>query len=602
MKNRRTFLKQMTAATWLSSVSAHGGAPAVLGSSPAAKRAKARRRKRPVLWNNDGSDMLQPAYAGGKWPNPLKSPGKFLANTLSYVKGTEVASIFYCAHVNEPDWEFPQEHIEVLGPNPVRHAVDFARQNGMEFFYSIRMNDIHASLFPPKASYWPPFRLKHPELMLGFISREHWEKKTLPWIQRYSEIEKKQDLYDPQEIVELRRQAEEDHPLADVIKRNGMASRDARFWAGYNYALPEVRARYLEVVEGACRRYDLDGVELDWCRHSMFFKLGEQRRNTPIMNDFVHQVRQTLDHFGERRGHPILLAVRPPDSIQLSLSAGLDPETWARNHWVDLIIGGSGLMPYSIPIQEWVRLGHRYGIQVYGCLDRLVQPFRTGRPKFDHRDPELEDDVASDYTAVDAASHRFWEEGVDGIYLFDWHTHHGPTDPKDYGTVPRVGDPKALVGKNKLYAIDPDRPSKTRNIPGQLPRVLTTQSGSNSVRFALTIVDEPDSVATATVLTQWKDATDGGRATWKLNGRPISNPQPSSPKGYISPETSRQYTEAGYGLGFQKEAGWLSFKVDPLTLRKGNNALELTVDPRRGGEPSVPVELLQVRVSLVSGA
>ena len=191
MKNRRTFLKQMTAATWLSSVSARGGAPAVLGSNPAAERAKARRRKRPVLWNNDGSDMLQPAYAGGKWPIPLKSPGQFVANTLSYVKGTEVASIFYCAHVNEPDWEFPRKHIEVLGPNPVRHVVDFARQNGMEFFYSIRMNDIHASLFPPKASYWPPFRLRHPELLLGYVSREHWENKTLPWIQHYTEIEKK---------------------------------------------------------------------------------------------------------------------------------------------------------------------------------------------------------------------------------------------------------------------------------------------------------------------------------------------------------------------------------------------------------------------------
>ena len=105
----------------------------------------------------------------------------------------------------------------------------------------------------------------------------------------------------------------------------------------------------------------------------MFFKLGEQRRNTPIMNDFVHLVRQTLDYYGEKRGRPILLAVRPPDSIELSLSAGLDPETWARNVWVDLMVGGSGLTPFSIPIREWVQLGHRYGIPVYGCLDRLAR-------------------------------------------------------------------------------------------------------------------------------------------------------------------------------------------------------------------------------------
>ena len=531
--------------------------------------------------------MLQPAYAGGKWSIPLESVDQFLGSTLKYVKGTQVDSIFYCAHVNEPDWEIPRKNIEVLGANPVTHVVDFAHQNGMEFFYSIRMNDIHASLFPPKASYWPPFRLKHPDLLLGYISREHWERKALPWIQRYSEIENKQHLYNPRKAVELRRQAEEDHPLADVIERNGMASRDARFWAGYNHALPEVRARYLGVVEGACQRYDLDGVELDWCRHSMFFKLGEQRRNTPIMNDFVHQVRQTLDYYGEKRGRPILLAVRRPDSIELSLSAGLDPETWAGNVWVDLIVGGSGLTPFSIPIREWVQLGHRYGIPVYGCLDRLVHPFRTGRPRFDHRDPEMEEKIASDYTAVYAASYRFWDEGVDGIYLFDWHTHHGPTDPKDYGTVPRVGDPKALARKNKLYAIDTDRPSKTRNIPGQLPRGFTTQSGPTSVRFVLSIADETHSAVAATVQTQWQDVSEAQRATWRLNGRSLSDPKPSSPKGYISPEANRQHTEAGYGLGFQEEAGWLRFEVSPGTLRKGTNTLELTVDPPpQGGNPA----------------
>ncbi len=598
MKNRRAFLKEMAAATWLTSVSAQG-ASAVRASNQAGDRAKARRRKRRILWNNDGSDMLQPAYAGGKWSIPLESVDQFLGNTLNYVKGTQVDSIFYCAHVNEPDWEIPRKNIEVLGANPVTHVVDFAHQNGMEFFYSIRMNDIHASLFPPKASYWPPFRLRHPDLLLGYISREHWERKALPWIQRYSEIENKQHLYNPRKVVELRRQAEEDHPLADVIERNGMASRDARFWAGYNYALPEVRARYLGVVEGACQRYDLDGVELDWCRHSMFFKLGEQRRNTPIMNDFVHQVRQTLDYYGEKRGRPILLAVRPPDSIELSLSAGLDPETWARNVWVDLMVGGSGLTPFSIPIKEWVQLGHRYGIPVYGCLDRLVHPFRTGRPRFDHRDPEMEENIASDYTAVYAASHRFWDEGVDGIYLFDWHTHHGPTDPKDYGTVPRVGDPKALARKNKLYAIDTDRPSKTRNIPGQLPRVFTTQSGPTSVRFVLRISDETHSAVAATVQTQWQDVSEAKRATWRLNGRSLSDPKPSSPKGYISPEANRQHTEAGYGLGFREEAGWLRFQVNPGTLRKGTNTLELTVDPPpQGGNPAAPVELLQVRVSI----
>ena len=87
-----------------------GFAPALLGKSrkgygqsrTKAKPVKGRRRR--IVWNNDGSDMLQPAYAGGKWPIPVKSVEGFLEGTLKYVEGTQVNSIFYCAHVNEPDW------------------------------------------------------------------------------------------------------------------------------------------------------------------------------------------------------------------------------------------------------------------------------------------------------------------------------------------------------------------------------------------------------------------------------------------------------------------------------------------------------------------
>ena len=81
---------------------------------------------------------------------------------------------------------------------------------------------------------------------------------------------------------------------------------------------------------------------------------------------------------------------------------------------------------------------------------------RTGRPKFDMRDPDIEGDDSWHYDSVHAACHRSWDEGVDGIYVYDWHTHHGPTDPLDYGTVPRVVEPRPLMRRNKLYRIDTD--------------------------------------------------------------------------------------------------------------------------------------------------
>ncbi|MDE2755359.1 MAG: hypothetical protein OXT71_09490 [Acidobacteriota bacterium] len=98
------------------------------------ERTKARLQRRPIIWNNDGSDIQSIAYAGGKWPIPLESVEQFWDGTLRFLEGTSVETILYCARTNEPDWEFPTKYIEVLGPNPVQHVVDFARKHQKEFF------------------------------------------------------------------------------------------------------------------------------------------------------------------------------------------------------------------------------------------------------------------------------------------------------------------------------------------------------------------------------------------------------------------------------------------------------------------------------------
>ena len=613
MRDRRTFLKGIGGlGMWATALPGARGS-LFLQSEIIRKRTAARQRRRRIIWNNDGSDIQSIAYAGGKWPIPLESVEQFWGGTLRFLEGTPVDSILYCAHTNEPDWEFPRKYIEVLGPNPVKHVVDFARRLKKEFFYSIRMNDVHCSRYAPKAGYWPAFKLAHPELLLGYVSHEHWEKEVVPWLERFMPIEEerwKTKLYDPQKERELLRQSEEVHPLADVIRRDGVASRDLWFWGGWDWARAEVRARYLRVIEGACERYDLDGVELDWARHYGFFKLGQERRNISVMNDFVRQVRQRLDYYGERRGRPILLASgRTPDSLELSLSLGLDPETWAREGWIDLLMAGSGGMPFTIPIEEWVALGHRYDIPVYGCLDRIYAPFRTGRPRWDIRDPEMEGALASNYEAVDAASYRFWEAGADGICLYDWHTHHGPTYPKDYGRMPSIEDSKTLARRNKLYRIDPGYARLGCLADGclasQLPLAFTTQSGPASAAFRLNVADDPRSASEVVVQAQYSASgstrppavatwdlergkrRDPRRFKWELNGVPLSNPREAKVKRY-----------GGYGVGWVDDEAWVEFKSDPRNLRKGSNTLQVTVEPPAQGDPAEPVHIVDVRIRI----
>lgn len=538
---------------------------------------------RKLVWNNDGSDLLSPAYGGGAWPRPLGSAEQYIESLHKSIEGTKVDSIFYNGHTNEPVWEVAEredrvsENIKALGPAPEKHVVEFAHKNNMEFFYSIRMNDIHASYFTPQLSYWPPFRQAHPELFLGYTNKEEFEEKFLPWINKYLEIDKNKVLkgvkYSYEKELELRNSSRSEHPLADVASRVGRPSRDLWSWASYNYACKEVRNRYLAVIEGACNRFDLDGIELDWCRMAMFFKEGEERKNIPLMNDFINQVHLCLKKYSEKRGKPIRLAMRLPDSIEKCNLAGLDPVKWAKEGWMDLIMAGTGLMPFSMPIEEWVSLGRKYDIPVYGCLDRILAIFGSGKPKFDNRDPDIEYDDPSNYDAVRAAACRFWERGVDGIYLYDWHTHHGPTSPNDYGFLPDVHDNTCLLGKDKLYQIDYQYMVGAHIpacIPGQLPLAFLAEAGESEVELKIDLVDTND-VSRCLLIVKWNKEHDFAAASFKFNDVPAVNPRKTQDiKGVSSLISSID------------KQGWLAYDIPIAAIRNGQNIISLVVSKDMG--------------------
>ena len=84
----------------------------------------------------------------------------------------------------------------------------------------------------------------------------------------------------------------------------------------------------------------MDGIALDWLRHPFFFRPAEERRNLLVMNDFVRHIRRRLEYHGKKRGRPILLAVRVPDTPERALAIGLDVQTWVSSGWVDILEQG----------------------------------------------------------------------------------------------------------------------------------------------------------------------------------------------------------------------------------------------------------------------
>ena len=100
-----------------------------------------------------------------------------------------------------------------------------------------------------------------------------------------------------------------------------------------NYGQQEVRDHYMDLIREVCRRYDMDGLELDYMRFIRYFRLGHEREGAELMNAFVEEVRGLVGASAERLEHKIELGVRLPTRPQTALALGLDAIAWARQGW-----------------------------------------------------------------------------------------------------------------------------------------------------------------------------------------------------------------------------------------------------------------------------
>jgi len=104
-----------------------------------------------------------------------------------------------------------------------------------------------------------------------------------------------------------------------------------------DFARPEVRQERLSVIEEVCDRYGADGLEMDdYIR--VFFKPSEVGKNTPILTDFVREVRDRLDRIGKKRGRQLCLAARVHPLEEANLAVGMDVRTWLSEKLVNLVV------------------------------------------------------------------------------------------------------------------------------------------------------------------------------------------------------------------------------------------------------------------------
>jgi len=407
--NRRGFLRTSAGMAAVGLAAGGPGMTQQAGSEPAdirRLRQEGRRKTRRIIYNDDGDELIY---------SDANTPEGFLSKRLRNIAGTQVDSVFYCtgvttayahlAEVGEVLGEYVEDgsgayavntrdNIRALqraGHDVLELAVDFCHTEGLEVFFSHRINDIHDTFTPWLVSRW---KREHPECLMG--TREEGAKA-------------------------------------------GGGNSPRHWWSALDFEKPEVLDYLVAITQDVCERYDIDGVEIDYFRSPMFFKPNldfepATDEQVDVLTGFQRRLRQMTHGTGAKRGRPILMATRVPATPGACRHVGIDMARWLAEDLLDLLPVGGGYVPFTEPVDEITALAHSHGIQVYPTISASGMRGREGG--------------YGTQEAWRGAAANMWRRGADGIYTFNIFP------PAPDARFSQMGSPETLQGLSKLFVID----------------------------------------------------------------------------------------------------------------------------------------------------
>ena len=315
----------------------------------------------------------------------------------------------------------------------------------MKFWPSVRMNDIHKDW----SERWPSLRtrweLERPHVRLGADAPERYKR-------RYA--------------------------------RPGLPS-DGFSWA-YDFSVDEVRQLKVDVIEELCTGYDIDGFELDFLSHPMYFKEGRERAGAPYLTELMREVRARVKRAGAAKGRELTLVARVLPTEEQCLAIGMDVRTWAAEGLVDVLAPAHARLPEHDPRRERhggarprARLpGVRRHLGPLGAVlhrlsgqGRQTQPARLGGdvPRGGgqalacrrRRHPCVQLRLP-----LHGIQHHAVEEhiGLDDVPLFN---------PDEYRILTEIGDREGIARKDKHYVIAHDVDRRSGGADEPLPVELS---------------------------------------------------------------------------------------------------------------------------------
>ena len=224
------------------------------------------------------------------------------------------------------------------------------------------------------------------------------------------------------------------------------------WWSSLDFEYQQSRDYLFAIIQDVSSRYDIDGIELDYFRHPMFFRphfegRTAERKHLDLLTAFQRRIVEMVRQVSQHRSKVILVAARVPLTVKLCRYVGIDIEAWLDDRLLDVMFTGGGYEPLTMPAAEAVDLGHAHEVPVYPCIS-------DSGLAGEHKTP----------AAWRAAAANAWDAGPDGIYTFNLFpsdlarprqdgfamTH----DPPWRSVLCQIGDPATLRHMDKLYGLD----------------------------------------------------------------------------------------------------------------------------------------------------
>lgn len=183
--------------------------------------------------------------------------------------------------------------------------------------------------------------------------------------------------------------------------------------ATLDYSYAEVRQRKLDAIAEVLDWYDVDGIELDWCRNPYAFQPSEAWSKRQILTDFTATVRQMVTEAAEKRGTSLGLMVRVPFSEEKRRLAGMDIEAWMAAGLVDVMVMSDHVNDLNRALGEWPERCRHHNVLFYPS----VESGPAANAAHNHVVPETAEESIQRQRG---AAQNFLAQGCAGIYMFNY--------------------------------------------------------------------------------------------------------------------------------------------------------------------------------------